>query len=211
MPRASTAQERPTRRLRSDGERSRSAILNEAARLATVEGIGGLSLGRLADAVGMSKSGLFAHFGSKEELQLATIETADAIFERQVLEPAAEADDGLKRLRALLDGYLRYVESGTFPGGCFFASVLVEVSMQPGTVRDRLLAFMEDWLGRLEAAIKEAQREGEIKRSEDPKQLAFELESALFLANTQFAISHSGNPIRRGRRAIERRLEEAAA
>src|SRR6266536_1719292 len=140
----------PKRRLRSDGERSRSAILDEAARLATVEGIGGLSLSRLADSVGMSKSGLFAHFGSKEELQLATIETANAIFDAQVLEPASTASGGLERLRLLTDGYLRYVQGGTFPGGCFFATVLVEVSMQPGAVRDRLLAFLEDWLGRLE-------------------------------------------------------------
>src|SRR4051794_10735672 len=125
-----TKDRKPTeRRLRSDGARSRSAILNEAARLATVEGIGGLSLGRLADAVGISKSGLFAHFGSKEDLQLATIETADSIFGEQVLAPAAAVDGAMKRLRKLLDGYLRYVESGTFPGGCFFATVLVEVSM----------------------------------------------------------------------------------
>src|SRR5581483_4281006 len=187
---------RPARRQRSDGARSRSAILDEAARLATVEGIGGLSLGRLADEVGMSKSGLFAHFGSKEELQLATIETANAIFAEQVLEPAARAASGLDRLHALLDGYLRYVEAGTFPGGCFFASVLVEVSMQPGAVRDRLVAFLEDWLGRLEGAVREAQRQGEIDKREDPAQLAFELESSLLLANTQFAVARSREPIK---------------
>jgi AcrR family transcriptional regulator len=199
------------RKQRSDGERSRNAILDEAARLATVEGIGGLSLGRLADAVGMSKSGLFAHFGSKEELQLATIETANSIFDDLVLEPAAEAEGGLERLRALLDGYLRYVESGTFPGGCFFASVLVEVSMQPGAVRDRLVAFLEDWIRRLEGAVREAQREGTIDKREDPAQLAFELESALLLANTEFSVTQSAEPIKRGRRAIERRLEAATS
>src|SRR5881392_3705896 len=111
------------RRRRSDGERSRAAILREAARLATIEGIDGLSLGRLADAVGMSKSGLFAHFGSKEELQLATIERANEIFEARVLEPASSASSGLERLRRLVDGYLDYIEVDTFPGGCFFASV----------------------------------------------------------------------------------------
>ncbi|HSD22702.1 MAG TPA: TetR/AcrR family transcriptional regulator [Solirubrobacterales bacterium] len=211
---ASTAEARTprsARKRRSDGERSRTAILDEAARLATVEGIGGLSLGRLADAVGMSKSGLFAHFGSKEELQLATIETADSIFETQVLEPSSEAEGGLERLRALLEGYLSYVESGTFPGGCFFASVLVEVSMQPGAVRDRLLAFLEDWLGRLEQAVRDAQREGTIAKGEEPAQLAFELEAALLLANTQFSVAQNGEPIERGRRAIDRRLKEAAA
>jgi AcrR family transcriptional regulator len=202
---------RPARRMRSDGERSRTAILDEAARLATVEGIGGLSLGRLADEVGMSKSGLFAHFGSKEELQLATIETADAIFEENVLARAANADTGLERLRALLDAYLDYIEARTFPGGCFFATVLVEVSMQPGAVRDRLLAFLQDWIGRLEAAVREAQRDGEIDKAEDPGQLAFELESSLFLANTQWSVSQSAEPIKRARRAIKRRLEAAGA
>jgi AcrR family transcriptional regulator len=199
------------RRQRSDGARSRSAILDEAAQLSTVEGIGGLSLSRLADSVGMSKSGLFAHFGSKEELQLATIERADEIFHNQVLEPAASAADGLDRLRRLVDGYLRYVQAGTFPGGCFFATVLVEVSMQPGAVRDRLLAFLQDWLGRLESAIRDAQSEGTIDKGEDGGQLAFELEASLFLANTQFSVMQSAEPIERARRSIERRLKEAAA
>src|SRR4051812_38427850 len=138
------------RRRRSDGEKSRNAILDQAARLATVEGIGGLSIARLADAVGMSKSGLFAHFGSKEELQLATVETACTIFDAQVVGPASSAESGLERLRRLADGYLRYVEVDTFPGGCFFASVLAEVDMQPGAVRDRLVRFLGDWLGELE-------------------------------------------------------------
>src|SRR5438067_2264147 len=94
------------RRTRSDGEQSRATILDEAARLATVEGIDGLSVARLADAVGMSKSGLFAHFGSKEELQLATVERAESIFDQQVLEGASTATNGLDRLRRLAEGYL---------------------------------------------------------------------------------------------------------
>jgi AcrR family transcriptional regulator len=209
--RADTTPPRKQRKRRSDGERSRTAILDEAARLATVEGISGLSLGRLADAVGMSKSGLFAHFGSKEELQLATIETADEIFGRQVLQPSSRAEGGLETLRALTDRYLRYVESGTFPGGCFFASVMVEVSMQPGPVRDRMVDFMADWIGRLEAAIKDAQREGTIAKTENAGQLAFELESFLLLANTQFAVGQDPGAVKRGRRAIDHRLKEAAA
>jgi AcrR family transcriptional regulator len=204
------AKQKP-RRQRSDGARSRDAILDEAAQLSTVEGIGGLSLSRLADSVGMSKSGLFAHFGSKEELQLATIERADEIFHNQVLEPAASATDGLDRLRRLVDGYLRYVQAGTFPGGCFFATVLVEVSVQPGAVRDRLLVFLQDWLGRLESAIRDAQSEGTIDKGEDAGQLAFELEASLLLANTQFSVMQNAEPIERGRRSIERRLKEAAA
>jgi AcrR family transcriptional regulator len=200
-----------TRATRSDGRRSRAAILDEAARLATVEGIEGLSIARLADGVGMSKSGLFAHFGSKEELQLATIEAANDIFEERVLEPAAAAAGGLERLRLLAEGYLRYIENETFPGGCFFASVLAEVDTRPGAVRDRLVRFLNEWLGTLERAVRDAQSEGAIAASEDPAQLVFEIEAAVFLANTQFVVSRSAEPIERARRMIDFVLERAAA
>jgi AcrR family transcriptional regulator len=174
--------------------------------LATIEGIGGLSIARLADAVGMSKSGLFAHFGSKEELQLATIEAADAVFAAQVVEPAAGAARGLDRLRGYVDGYLNYVDVDTFPGGCFFSSVLAEVDMQPGAVRDRLVGFLTSWLGRLEAAVRDAQAEGDLDPTEDPAQLVFEIEAALFLANAQYIVTRTPEPITRARRAIGRRL-----
>src|SRR3954468_12801071 len=111
------------RKRRTDGERSRKAILQEAARLATVEGINGLSIGRLAEAVGMSKSGLFAHFGSKEELQLATIGTANEVFAEQVVRPALRGESGIERLRLLCERFLGHVEDDVFTGGCFFASV----------------------------------------------------------------------------------------
>jgi AcrR family transcriptional regulator len=194
---------------RSDGERSRAAILNEAARLATVDGLDGLSIGGLADAVGMSKSGLFAHFGSKEELQLATVEAAQEIFDAQVVEPASGAATGLERLERLFDGYLRYIESDTFPGGCFFASVLAEVDMQPGPLRDRLVAFLRSWLERLEAAVREGQADGTVAPEEDAGQLAFEVEAALLLANAQYVVARDGRPIERARRMFERRLEAA--
>jgi AcrR family transcriptional regulator len=197
------------RKRRSDGERSRTAILRQAAQLATVEGITGLSIGRLAEAVGMSKSGLFAHFGSKEELQLATVETANAVFAEQVIEPSASAPNGLERLRRLSDGYLHYVEAGTFAGGCFFASALAEVDMRPGPVRDVLVAFSDDWLGRLERAARDAQVEGLMNQAEDAGQLAFEIEAALFLANGQFVVARTSEPIERARRAIENRLQSA--
>ena len=196
---------RPERKRRSDGERSHGTILDEAARLATIEGLGGLSIARLAGAVGMSKSGLFAHFGSKEELQLATIESAVAVFEEQVL-AAAEGTSGIERLRRLVDAYLRYIEVDTFPGGCFFASVLAEVDMRPGPLRDRLVAFLGAWIATLESAVAEAQADGAIDPAEDGAQVAFEIQAALFLANAQYVVSRSDEPIERGRRAIERRL-----
>src|SRR5215831_17110672 len=137
------------RKRRSDGERSRNAILHQAAQLATVEGLSGLSIGRLADAVGMSKSGLFAHFHSKEELQLATIEAGDAIFRAEVIDPAHKAPPGIGRLRALCEAFLAHLERGVFPGGCFFASAAAELDTHPGPVRDRALALVAEWFGQL--------------------------------------------------------------
>ena len=199
---------RPRRR-RSDGERSRNAILREAAQLATVEGIEGLSISRLAEAVGMSKSGLIAHFGSKEELQLATIETASAIFTEQVLKPAWLVPTGLERLKQLAENFLRHVEDNVFPGGCFFASVAAEMDTHPGPVRDLAVQASEDWLRQLDTAVRAAQAKGEIDPSEDAAQLAFELNSYLLLANAQFVASQDSTPIERARRALVNRLSTA--
>ena len=204
------ARRRP-RAHRDDGERSRNAILDAAARLATTEGIGGLSLSRLADAVGMSKSGLFAHFGSKEELQLATVEKADSVFSARVVEPAMAVGRGLGQLRMLVNGFLAYLEADTFPGGCFFASVLAEVDTQPGAVRDRLVRFLADWLSLLETAVRDAQADGAIDPAEDPAQITFEIEAALLLANAQYIVSRTPEPIERARRAVDRRLATAGA
>jgi AcrR family transcriptional regulator len=203
--------DRRPRRRRSDGERSRSAILREAAQLATTEGIEGLSISRLAEAVGMSKSGLFAHFGSKEELQLATIETAGALFNEQVVEPASHIPAGQERLRQLAENFLRHVENGVFPGGCFFASVAAEMDTHPGPVRDLAVQLSDDWLRLLESAARDAQAEGAIAPSEDAAQLAFELDAYLLLANAQFVVSQESAPIERARRALERRLTAASA
>jgi AcrR family transcriptional regulator len=202
--------ERPERRRRSDGERSRAAILREAAKLATVEGIDGLSIGHLAEAVGMSKSGLFAHFKSKEELQLATIETASEIFVEHVIEPAMAEPPGLERFRALVENFLRHVEEDVFPGGCFFASVAAELDTRPGPVRDRAIAAIVAWTELLEASIREAQAEGAIDPAEEAAQLVFELDSYLLLANAQFIVTRHPEPMARARRALDRRLLEAA-
>ena len=200
----------PTRKSRSDGERSRAAILREAAKLATVEGLDGLSIGRLATAVGMSKSGLYAHFGSKEELQLATVATAAAIFREEVVDPAASAPSGIERLRQLGENFLRYVEGDAFPGGCFFASVSAELDTHPGPVRDVAIEFVNDWLGLLEAAAREAQAESAIDPVEDPAQLAFELDSFLLLANALFVATGQSMPLDRARHALHHRLASAA-
>jgi AcrR family transcriptional regulator len=200
----------PRRKRRADGEKSRNAILREAAQLATVQVLGGISIGRLAAAVEMSKSGLFAHFGSKQELQLATMETASAIFTEQVLEPALRAPTAIERLRALAEGYVSYVEAANFPGGCFFASVASEMDTHPGPVRDVAVGFMTGWLELLSSTIREAQDEGAIDTAVDPEQLAFEIEASLLLSNALFVIVPESRPTDKARRSIERRLAAAA-
>lgn len=200
---------RPARRRRSDGERSRNAILRQAAQLATVEGLNGLTIGRLADAVGMSKSGLFAHFGSKEELQLATVDLAETVFSEQVTGPASGAATGLERLRGLAENFLDHVERGVYPGGCFFASATAELDTHSGPVRDRVLEVENDFLTRLRQAADDAQAEGTIDRSEDIAQLVFELHAYMLLGNALFVLDQESTPIDRARHAIQWRLEQA--
>jgi AcrR family transcriptional regulator len=198
------------KRRRSDGERSRGAILAAASRLATVEGLNGLTIGRLADAVGMSKSGLYAHFGSKEDLQLATVELAREVFAADVLIPAAVAPRGIERVRALCERFLEHVERGVYPGGCFFASATAELDTQPGPVRDGVLAVEDDYLRRLREGLGRAQEDGAIAAGEDIEQLAFELNAYLLLANAQFVLVQERAPMDRARTAIERLLLAAA-
>ena len=195
-----------TRRRRSDGERSRAAILREAARLATVEGLAGLSLARLADAVGMSKSGLFAHFGSKEELQLATVDAASTIFEELVIEPAAAVPTGVPRVRAYVERFLDHVEEGVFPGGCFFVSAVSELNTHPGPVRDAALAFSRHWLELLASEVATAQAAGELDGAADPAQIAFELNAFMVAGNVQFVAMAEPAVLEFVRRAVESRL-----
>jgi AcrR family transcriptional regulator len=188
------------RRTRADGERSRRAILDAAARLATVEGIDGLSIGGLAQAIGMSKSGLYAHFGSKEELQLATVAAAEAVFDADVVEPALRADDGLDRVNALCERFLSHVERGVFPGGCFFASVAAELDTRPGPVRDRVAAVQARWSELVSAALRAA-------GSAHVEQLTFELNAILAQANTVFLLYGDRGVFGLARRAIRERLD----
>lgn len=201
-----TPADRPPRRVRSDGERSRAAILHEAARLATVDGLDGLSLAHLARAVGMSKSGLFAHFRSKQELQLATVEAASAIFDEQVIEPAAAARPGVARLRAYVERFLGHVEDGVFPGGCFFVSAVSELDSHPGPVRDGAMAFSQHWLGLLAEEVAAAQAAGELDPGADPPQIAFELNAYMVLGNMQFVATANPSALDRVRRAVDNRL-----
>jgi AcrR family transcriptional regulator len=206
---SSTAQQTRTRKPRADGLRSRQTILDTAARLATVEGLDGLSIGRLAEHIGMSKSGLYAHFGSKEELQLATVETAAEIFRDDVIRPTEGLEAPLARLEALCDGYLSHLERQVFPGGCFFVSAAAEFDTHPGAVKDDVAAFLREWLGTLEQLVVDAQGQGDLDPSEEPVQLVFELDSYLLMANMSFLLNNDPTTLERGRVAVEARLRRA--
>lgn len=189
------------------GERTRAAILDRAARLATIVGLDGLTIGGLANAIGISKSGLYAHFGSKQELQLATIEGARDTFVAEVLRPALSAPRGIQRLLAACEMFLSHVERRVFPGGCFFSAAAADVGSWPGPVRDSVAAQQREWLILLERLVREAQRLDELDPSLDPTQLAFELQALLAAANTSFILHGDAAVFERARRAVRERIQ----
>ena len=177
------------------GARTRAAILDRAVDLASVEGLEGLSIGRLAAELQMSKSGLFAHFGSKQELQLATIGAAAERFRIAVLEPAASAPDGAPRLRALGEAYLDHLD--LYSGGCFWAATSAEYDDRPGPVRDAIADALDAWLGELE-------RQAEIAGVEDPPRFAFELYAVIMGANARYRLSGDARVFEHARAALAR-------
>jgi len=189
------------------GERTRHSILERAVDVASLEGLEGLTIGRLADELGMSKSGLFAHFGSKEELQLATVEAASQRYINEIFQPAIQAPRGYPRLIAICDGWLSYLRRSVFPGGCFFAAASFEFDSRPGPVRDLVRRMMNDWMAALEKAIRMAQDEGHIRKDVDPSDLAFELNSLFFGANFAHYLRNDEHALERAHRAVKSRLE----
>jgi AcrR family transcriptional regulator len=189
------------------GDRTRTAILDQATRLATIDGLEGLSIGRLAVATRMSKSGLYAHFGSKLELQLATIEAARETFVAEVLRPALEAPKGIQRLLEACDAYLSHIERRVFPGGCFFSAAGADVGTRPGPVRNAIATQVREWLALLERLAREAAELGELTpTAPEPRQLAFELRALLVAANTSFILLDDASGLTEARRAIHERL-----
>ncbi len=194
------------RRQRSDGERSRQKILRAAANLATIDGLEGITIGSLAAHIGMSKSGLYAHFRSKEQLQLATIDTALEIFNAEVIDPTREIADPLERLRTIYDRFLDHVERRVFPGGCFFASAESEVGMREGPVKDRIAAIQRAWASNNAQLVREAQAAGSLPADDDPEQVAFELDAYGTMGNIGFILHDEPGYLDHARAAIHRRL-----
>jgi len=192
------------------GEQTRQEILKTAVDLASVEGLEGLTIGHLAQELNMSKGGLFAHFGSKEELQLATLDTARAVFVKEVVEPAFVAERGLARLQAMLEAWLSHVERSVFRGGCFFFAVSAEMDDRPGLVRDLVAELTKAWLDAMEDEIRHAQWLGQLNRKADSALLAFEVHAFTQEANWSFRLHNDKEAFNRARAAVRQCLTMAA-
>ena len=157
------------------GERTRAAILDAALRIVSKAGLDGLTIGTLADATGMSKSGLFAHFGSREELLLAVLAHGQAEFTEVVFQPAMAKPRGLPRLKAMFTNWLDWTESADLPGGCPMIGGATEFDDKPGPVRDMLAGGQRTWIETLKRTVRQAVEEGQLPAGTDPEQIAFEM------------------------------------
>ncbi|MER6949619.1 TetR/AcrR family transcriptional regulator [Nonomuraea sp. NPDC000554] len=196
--------EQDGRRLR--GLRSRETILQQTVGLASVEGLDGLSLGRLAAAAGVSKSAFFAHWRDKEQLQLDAVEWAVRQWTEQVVGPALRAPAGVRRLFALHEARLRFYEDGVLPGGCFFFAVQAEFDDRPGVVRDRLARAMREWQEFIRRLVAEAVTVGELVDSVDPAQLAYEIDALGEMVVIHSRLHDGPASLVHARRAVLQRL-----
>ena len=191
------------------GDITRSTVLGSALSLATQVGLEGLTIGKLAEHVGMSKSGLFAHFASKENLQVAIMEEASERFVALVVAPALKRPRGEARLRALFDNWLAWSKLDFMPGGCIFLQAGVELDDRPGPARDRYLASQRDWLGVLAGAARIAVEEKQFRKDVDVEQIAHEIFSITGGYYFLRRIGDSARAERRARTSFERLVADA--
>jgi AcrR family transcriptional regulator len=190
------------RRSVTDVAGSRAQTLTAAVDLASVVGLEGLTIGRLADQLDMSKSGLVGRFGSKQQLQLETLDQAARIFRRTVYEPASAAPPGLARLDAICDAWVAYLGRPPFPGGCFLTTAMVEFDARPGPVHDAVKNVMRQWLAVLEREASAAIDNGELPTQTDPKDVAFTINALAVGANCDFQLNRNRASLQRVRRAM---------
>ncbi len=193
------------------GDETRSGILGAALSLASEAGVGGLSIGALAERVGMSKSGLFAHFGSKEELQVAVLDEAARRFVELVVAPALKERRGEPRVRALFERWMLWSKQDFQPGGCVFLAASVELDDRPGLARDRLVATQRDWLSTLATAARIAVEEGHFRADLDVDQFAFELYAIAQGYHQHTRLLRDPKAARRARAAFDRLVADAHA
>jgi AcrR family transcriptional regulator len=194
------------RRSAVEAAKTRTAIIERALDVGSVEGLEGLTIGRLAGDVGMSKSGLIRHFGSKEGLQMAALEAAMEIFRHEIWDPAKDAQPGLVRLRAICDAWIAYLERDILPGGCFMTAVASEFDGRGGPVRAATRLAWARWLRLLEGEAQTAIDSGELPVGSDPAQIAFELNAIVMGLNHARQLHGDRAAPLHARRAVERVL-----
>jgi AcrR family transcriptional regulator len=192
--------------VRADGERTREAIVREAVSLATLAGLEGLSIGDLARALDMSKSGVYAHFGSKQDLQLATVDEAARIFQTEVIQPALDATPGLAQLVALCDAFFDHLLRRTLPGGCFFAGAALEMGTRPGPVKEQIAEFQNGLSALIREFIVTALEQHELPADQDPDELTFEVNGMILAANANFVLRGDPDTLRMAKTVVRRRL-----
>jgi AcrR family transcriptional regulator len=195
----------------SKGDETRQTILDEAVRRASVEGLEGLSIGQLASELGMSKSGLFAHFRSKENLQLATLEAGEHDFIEGVIKPALKEPRGEPRIRALVHNWYQWGHVSGPPGGCVFVSAIVEFDDRPGPVRDTLKESQARWVDTVARAASIAVDVGDFRSDLDPRQFAFELVSVMMATNLFGRLLQDERTLEYLSNAVERLFRDARA
>lgn len=189
------------------GEKTRQEILKSSVDIASAEGLEGLTIGRLANELGLSKSGLFAHFGSKEDLQIDTVQTAAEIFVAEIVEPTEDVENGLVKLSAMLDAWISYVERSVFRGGCFFFAVSAEMDDRPGKVRDFIAELTKSWIVKLENEAKLAIRLGELQENCEVELLIFQLHGFVQEANWFYRLHSRKEAFDWARKSIHQILE----
>jgi len=180
--------------------------VREAVSLATLDGLEGLSIGNLAAALDMSKSGIYAHFGSKQDLQLATVDEAERIFQAEVIKPALEAAPGLVQLVTVCDAFFDHLERRTFPGGCFLAGAVLEMGSRPGPVKEHVAAFQGRFAALIRQFVVTALEQHELPVDENPDALTFELNGIILAANANFVLRGDPAALEMARHVVRRRL-----
>lgn len=190
------------RRSVAEAEATRAAIVERAVELASTDGLEGLTIGRLAGDLDMSKAGVLGHFGTKEQLQLATLEAAIAVFRREVWEPAVGEQPGLPRLMAVCDAWLSYLEAGTFPGGCFLTAASCEFDGRGGPVRDAVAQTLDLWRQVLQNEVRAGIEAGDLDQGLDPAAVAFQLNALAMGTNQSVQLFGERAAVERARRAM---------
>jgi AcrR family transcriptional regulator len=185
---------------------SRATAVDAAVGLASVEGLEGITIGRLADELGMSKSGLIGRFGDKEAMQRAVLAAAIERFTDAVWRPAARAEPGLPRLEAIVDAWIAHLREGVFPGGCFVTTASVEYDARPGALHDDVAAAVRRWLGVLETEARHAVEAGDLAADRDPYDVAFELHSLASGGGVAGRLIDDERALDRSRAAMRRAL-----